>query len=1079
MSDVTSDARNKSASDNQTINRLYIHDKRNNLSFLIDTGADVSVIPKTFVFNYQNLKPTNFTLYTATGTPIHTYGKKPLFLNLGLRREFKWDFYICDVTKPLLGADFLRHYQLLVDVANNELIDNTTHIRSRINQITINKDDHSISLSCFVTSQVSTTWQAILQRYQEKTNTPEANMPTVTAEHLIETFPAIVPITSRPRRLPPEKYLSAKKEFEQMVAEGICQPSKSPWASPLHLAPKKNGQWRPCGDYRKLNAVTVPDRYPVPNMLDCVYILNKANFFTTLDIVRAYNQIPVASESIPKTAVTTPFGLYEFLKMPFGLRNAGQTFQRFIDQVLRGLDFIFVYIDDILIASETFEQHQEHVSLVLDKLAVHHININIQKCHFGKKEVDFLGFRITNTGISPLPEKTIALREYKKPTNIQELRRFLGLINFYRRHIPNAAELQAPLHDVLHNKTKKNDKTPIDWTNSMENAFQSCKESLTSTASLAYPDNSELALICDASETSIGAVLQQSDKRPLGFFSKKLSVSEVKYSTYDRELLAIYAAVIHFRIYLEGREVTIYTDHKPLIYAFQTKHSSNSRETTRRARQLEFISQFTTTIKYLKGEENEAADALSRVQEISYTASLNYEEIAKAQLDDVELKQYQQQLDMKFENLKFPALKLSLTCETSTGKFRPYVPKGFRKQVFDSIHGLAHAGIRETRRLVTEKFFWPSMNKDVHLWAKTCISCQRSKVHKHTKTELLTIPTPKARFSCVHLDIVGPLPVCESFRYCITLIDRYSHWPEVIPVADIRTETVVRSIFMHWISRFGSPEIIITDRGTQFESALFTSFYTLLGIRRVRTTAYHPQSNGKIERFHRTLKTAITAHNKPDWLSALPAVLLGLRTALRDDAKYSSAEILYGEGLRLPSEMFSPNQNSPPLSLFMQNLKENLSFMQPAPTKWNSKQKPFVSPDLKTATHIFLREDMVRRPLSAPYTGPHEVIARNDKTIDIRVNGHVTKVSLDRVKPAYILQEDQAAAVRHDHDYTFHNQNILSSKKTVRFQDNSDDVTGGGVYGVSSHDDRKHTDGEVCDFWQLADSNTFFNDEQL
>ncbi|KAL1512451.1 hypothetical protein ABEB36_002041 [Hypothenemus hampei] len=684
--------------------------------------------------------------------------------------------------------------------------------------------------------------------------------------------------------------------------------------------------------------------------------------------------------------------------MPFGLRNAGQTFQRYIDQILRGIDFAFAYIDDILIASKTVEEHQKHVSIVLERLATN-------------------GFIITNNGISPSPEKTAILREYQKPRTIQELRRFLGLINFYRRHISRAAEIQAPLHDILHNKTKKNDKTQIEWTPQTEDAFVKCKDSLASAATLVYPSKGKLTLYCDASETSIGAVLQQDDK-PLGFFSKKLSDAERKYSTYDRELLAIYAAIIHFRVYIEGRELIIHTDHKPLIYAFKTNHNASSRETTRRARQLEFISQYTTTIKYLKGQDNEAADALSRIQGISLTTFINYEDMAKDQRNDEELEKLRRENQLHLQELQFPALKLSLTCEVSTGKFRPYVPKSFRELVHHALHGLAHTGIKETRRLVTEKFFWPSMNKDLSVWTQACIQCQKAKIHRHTKTPLVTIPTPKSRFNCVHLDIIGPLPPCRTARYCVTLIDRYSHWPEVIPVSDIKTDTIVMAIFTHWIARFGSPETIITDRGSQFESFLFTSFYKMFGIKRVRTTAYHPQSNGKIERFHRTLKTAIVAHENQDWLLSLPMVLLGLRTALRENARYSAAEIVYGEGLRLPAEMFTPQTDFPPLEVFMQHLQDNLKQMQPTIIKWNSKEKPFVHPELAKATHVFLREDMVRKPLSPAYTGPYEVVSRTNKTIDIRINGKTITVSLDRTKPAHILQDNPPSAVHLDHDYT-------------------------------------------------------------
>lgn len=980
---------------------------------MVDTGADVSVLPRRLVPNASHVTTTDFNLYTATGGKIETYGKKSLLINLGLRRQFRWEFYICNVSHALLGSDFLKHYKLLVDVANNQLIDSTTNLTTLAQQTRLT---HSMSIH-FIPAVLPKNWSAILQKYQTQLTQQALENCANGTEHVIEITPNTKPTCCKVRRLPPQRYKEAKREFQQMMSEGICRPSNSPWASPLHLVPKKNGQLRPCGDYRRLNATTVPDRYPVPNMQDCIYTLEKKTIFSTLDIVRAYNQIKVADESIPKTAVITPFGLFEFLRMPFGLRNAAQTFQRFMDQILRGLDFVFVYIDDILIASQSEKEHVEHLSTVLDRLAANAVHINIEKCKFGQTDVNFLGFRITAEGIAPTTEKVEAVANYQRPSNITELRRFLGFINFYRRHLTNAAELQAPLHNFLQNKTKKNDKSVIEWDETTSRAFDKCKESLASAATLTFPTNGSLMLTCDASETCIGAVLQNDNNSPIGFFSKKLSNTEKKYSTYDRELLAIYSAVAYFRVYIEGRHVTIKTDHKPLTFAFKTTHAANSRETNRRARQLEYISQFTTDIEYIKGEENAAADALSRVQEVTYTCAINYEEIAKVQARDEELKDLRDNPEFNFEELQLPALNVHLTCETTTGKFRPYIPDEFRRTVYASVHNLSHPGTRATRKLLTEKFFWPAMNKDTTEWAKTCIHCQKAKVTRHTKSNFTAFPAPKARFSCVHLDLIGPLPLRANFRYCLTLIDRYSHWPEVVPVTDIRAETVVRAIFTHWIARFGTPELIITDRGTQFESSLFQAFNTLFGIKRIRTTAYHPQSNGKIERFHRTLKTSIMAHAEHDWTLSLPVVLLGIRTALRGDSNYSAAEIMYGEALRLPSEMFEPNQNYPPMDLFMQHLKDRLKEIRPDPTKWNAKQRPFVNADLQNTTHIFLREDGVKKPLRAPYSGPYKVENRTENTMCINVNGKTTTVSIDRVKPAYILNEETQPIVEHDHSY--------------------------------------------------------------
>ncbi|GFT48557.1 retrovirus-related Pol polyprotein from transposon 297 [Trichonephila clavipes] len=340
-----------------------------------------------------------------------------------------------------------------------------------------------------------------------------------TVHHIITTGP---PVTARPRRLHPKLYDAVKVEFEFLLAQGIIRPSKSPWSS-LYVVPKSDSTVRPVGDYRQLNSVTEFDSYPMPYLNDFAHALHGKRIFSKIDIFKAFHQIPIAECDIPKTAVTTSWGLYEYTQLCFGLVNAPQTFMRFMHEVLRGLPFCFVYLGDILCYSENAEEHRSHLRTIYQRLSSYGLKLNISKCVFGVTELIFLGHLITPDGIKPLPDKVQAVLDYKQPETVGSQRKFLGLLNFYGRFLPKAAEQQYLL------------------------TFQRCKQALADAALLAHPSPSApLALHVDASDYAIGGALHQvvdSELQPLAFFFRKLTSSEKSYSAYDRELLTIYSAI--------------------------------------------------------------------------------------------------------------------------------------------------------------------------------------------------------------------------------------------------------------------------------------------------------------------------------------------------------------------------------------------------------------------------------------------------------------------------------------------------------------------------------------------------------
>ena len=1010
----------------------YLVDQLSSRRFLVDTGASYSLLP------HRSEQPASGPRLTgADGEPIACWNEQLVQLRFA-GREYQWRFLLAAVSFPILGADFLAAHRLSVDLHGSQLIDSLSGAK-----LPLQRRSCGPSAATAVPpsspprrrpgssppSAPARLYPGSSDGYGPASASPAAagglaaaaaRSPLPAVQALLDEFPAVMndtgslpetshgvvhhlrttgpPVASPFRRLDAEKLAAAKAEFAALERDGIVRRSNSPWASPLHMVRKADGSWRPCGDYRRLNGVTVPDVYPLPNMMDFQSRMQGCRVFSKVDLRKGYHQIPMNEDDIPKTAIITPFGLFEYTRMTFGMRNAGSTFQRLMDRVMQQHPG-YCYLDDILVGSADMAAHLRDLRDLFERLQRAGLVVNGDKCLFAVPELDFLGHRVTAAGIKPLPDKVAAIQRHPRPTTVRELMAYLGLVNFYRRFVPRAAHILKPLTDGLRGGLPPS--TAVEWTADMERAFVDSKAALSRATLLAHPrQHGELALVVDASGGHVGAALQQRATpraawEPLGFFSQKLEPAQTRYSAFDRELFACVAGIRHFRWMLEARPFCLLTDHKPLTFALL---KVSEPWTPRQSRHLSFITEYTTDIRHVAGVDNVVADTLSRPPAVTAAVpasagQLDYPALAIEQrrCPSVEAARAS---SLQLELVRFGGVRV--LCDTRLAAPRPFIPTSHRRRIFEAFHGLAHPGTRATQRIMAARVVWVGMAKQVAAWCRECQDCARGKVTRQPAAEVQPIPVPHQRFSHVHVDLVGPLPVSrEGYRYLFTMLDRSSRWLEAVPLRTMETEACVDALVAGWVARFGVPGRITSDQGRQFTSNVWHRLCVRLGTAHIRTTPYHPQSNGMVERAHRSLKESLKARlASVEWPEHLPWVLLGLRTAPREDEGVSSAELVYGAPLTLPAQLAAETETA------AEAVQRRLADLTSPPVRHAGRAAPAEPPvALKEAAMVYVRRGGSLPPLTPPYDGPYEVLERHPKFFKLRVGEREETISVDRLKP--------------------------------------------------------------------------------
>ena len=767
-------------------------------------------------------------------------------------------------------------------------------------------------------------------------------------EHRIELKEGTRPIRQVPYRAGHHSREMIKRQINAMKDAGVIEPAKSEWASPVVMVPKKDGTPRFCVDYRKLNACTIRDSYPIPRMDDCVDSLGNAKFFTTLDCNSGYWQIPVAARDRDKTTFTTHVGTWRFTRMPFGLTNAPATFQRALDILLSGAKWqhCLVYLDDIIIYSVSTEDHLRHLDQVLTTLRSAGVSLKLSKSAFFQRSVEYLGLRIRPGKLEILPQNVEALKKCEFPKTQTEMRSYLGLCNVYRRFVKGFAHIAAPLVKAL---TKGQPVTLAPPTEEQLEAFEALRKRLLSPPVLCLPHpDKAYTLDVDASILQVGCALLQEQENnilhPVGYWSRALNAAERNYSTSERECLAVVWAVLHLRPYLEGRRFTVRTDHNALQWALV-----NSNAEGRLARWRIQLAEYDFDIQYRPGIKHQVPDALSRVrtaggdtssieeeipcfmasplgsqdgdQEVDEDEMLpegdwpNYailpadwaepiplEEWISEQSSDGFCKQVRTRMDedpMSSNTFQVDHQGILVRKAGLDASQQVVVPETLRPRLLTNCHYSATAGHPGGRRMydtMRRRYYWPTMPVDIYSTVRQCLSCTRNRVaaRKH-RNEMRLFP-PRIPLESVALDILGPLPRTNSGkRFVVVIADRFSKLCRVRALRSITAENLARTFAEDWVFVYGPPTTLLTDNGPQLTAKLFQETCRTLGVKNIYTSTYHPQTNGQVERLKRTLVEMLrhyVADHQRAWDEYLPILAFAYNRCVHRSTRTTPYELV-------------------------------------------------------------------------------------------------------------------------------------------------------------------------------------------